>query len=301
MKLVKTAEELIDNPYARLEQVVFIPSDFVHITFPYYDPGDVSVWTRKNGNQVFTIQPGTMLGESLGLPCGLYPRLLIHWLTKQLKLTSGNEVFLGDNLTEFMRQLKLDTHQGGKRSPRSICQKQLQRFFRAKYTTEYIHEVKGKKGLSYHDLQIAPKGNLWWDFSGDEENIFDGKLILSDEAATMFRNSTMPVDMRILYALKDSCMDLDYFNWLHLKTYIANRRQKILKVPWRGLIHQFGSVYGSKKNLTADDVKNFTKASKKSIDKILGVCGYLHISYYRGGISIRPAFIPLAIANKIVK
>lgn len=280
--------------------MVFMPTDLVHITFPYYNPGDIAIWVRKNGNQYFSIQPGYSLGKPLGCPYGIYPRLLMPWITRELKQNpDDNIIHLGDNLSAFMRQLDLDTQQGGKRSPRANCQKQLQRFFRAKYSTEYTHQAHGKKGLEFKDLQISTEGKLWWDYDGDEANVFDGTLTLSDEAAKMFRTSTMPVDLRILSALRHSCMEIDYCHWLHLKTFIANKKNKGQKVPWRASIKQFGSLHGSKDSLTVKDVNNYTYASKQAINNIHKVCPYLNIQYYRGGVEILPAYLPLQIAHKI--
>ncbi len=272
-----------------------MPSDLAQITFPHSDPGNVPIWTRHNGNQTFSIRPAISRGKIIGFPYGPIPRLLMHWLTTELLRTDSNTIYLGNSLSAFMRELGLDPVSGGKYGYRVRCQKQIQRFFRSVYTNEFSYEGQGKKGIDYHDMQIAPKGRLWWEFQGDYENVFDGHIELSQSAAEMFRTTPMPCDLRLLRAFKGSSLCLDYNDWLHYKTYIANKKGMPIKVPWRGLILQFGSKFGEGEIYTKDHVKNFKRRSKWAIDCVTQLCTYLDTRYYDGGVEICPSELPLTV------
>ncbi len=301
LQLINTATELLNNPYPKYDQMVFMPSDLAQITFPHSDPGDIPIWTRQNGNQVFFIRPAAQQGKIIGYPYGPIPRLLMHWITTELQHSSEPVLTLGDSLSSFMKELGLDPHRGGVRSDRMRCQKQLQRFFRSVYSNEYDHTKHGKKGFEYSDIQIAPKGKLWWEFNGNDQTVFDGTLKLSEEALEMFRKSPIPGDLRILNALKSSSLSLDYNDWLHLKTFIANKKDLPQRVPWRGLIMQFGGSYGAEETISKSHISNFRRKSKWAIQCVTGLCPYLDVDYFDGGVIIKPATLPLDIKRNLSK
>ena len=162
------------DPHPEKQKLYFLGRDFVQITLPHSDPGDIPIWTRKNGNHILSVRPAIKAGQILGYPYGTIPRLLLLWLTSEVLQTGSKEIYLGDSLAEFMREINLDPERGGKRSDRQRLQKQSERFFRSIYTSEYLKGDETKGRLAWRDIQIAHEGEIWWDYSNEGENIFDG-------------------------------------------------------------------------------------------------------------------------------
>ena len=289
LKLIQTATAVRDNPKPKNQKLAFLGRDFVQITLPHSDPGDIPIWTRQNGNHILSVRPAIKAGKILGYPYGTIPRLLLLWLTSEVLQKGSKKIYLGDSLAEFMRGLDLDPGRGGQRSDRQRLQKQSERFFRSIYTSEYQKGDETKGRLAWRDIQIAPEGEIWWDYSNEGENIFDGHITLSDQAFKMFTNSPVPVDMRTISAIKNSALAIDLFIWVTYKTFIANNKDRPQHVPWRGLIKQLGSAYGDGKTITKTNLMHFRAKAKAKFELIMIIHPTLRIDYYHGGVEISPA------------
>ena len=90
----------------------------VQATLPHKNPGDISVWSRTNGNLTLSIQPGmdTKKKKSIGYPYGTLPRLLLFWITTEAVRTNNPRIELGKSLSSFREKLGLDSSRGRKRS-----------------------------------------------------------------------------------------------------------------------------------------------------------------------------------------
>lgn len=120
------------------QELTFIPRELIQATLPHRDPGEVALWTRKNGNYRLTIQPGNSDGKLLGYPFGVIPRLLMFWLTREVLRVKTRRVALGESLAEFMRKVGLNPANGtGKRSDSRRLRDQIERLFRARISFEY--------------------------------------------------------------------------------------------------------------------------------------------------------------------
>ena len=110
-------EKLLDASEAiRLEpdkiEAVFMARQLVQATLPHSNPkDDLPEWTRRNGNLTLSIIPGRKTdlktGErmSVGYPYGIIPRLLLFWMTTEAVRTKNPRLELGNNLSDFMKQL----------------------------------------------------------------------------------------------------------------------------------------------------------------------------------------------------
>ena len=299
LRLINTVASILDDPSPQHQDLVFMARELVQITLPHSDPGNVPIWTRRNGNQILSIRPGIWRGEVIGYPYGTVPRLLLFWLTTETIRTQSKRLHLGDSLAPFMRELDLDPGRGGKRSDYSRVRKQTERFFRAVYTNEFIKDTKTRNSTTWRDIQVAPEGELWWDYDGSD-NVFDGWIELSDQAYEMFVSSPVPIDVRVLRAIKNSSLALDLYVWTTYKTFVANIKDKPQQVPWRGLIKQLGSAYGDPNNLTKSDVSNFRRKAKAVFALIEKIAPSLDVRFYNGGVEIFPAELAVQRRPRLV-
>ncbi|MEQ8824277.1 MAG: replication protein RepA [Filomicrobium sp.] len=292
-RLINAGAAIRGNPYPQADDISFLASELVQTTLPYTDPGDVPIWVRYNGDITFTIQQGYCGKEPYGYPYGIVPRILLTWTTKQLLLQDHNRIYLGKSLRSFVRSLGFDPNSGGKRGDRTRVEQMVQRFFRAKFSTNIVRDSKLTRRLKYSDLQFAPDGEFWWDYSGDEEDVFDGYVDIGHKAAKMLRTSPVPLDNRALCALRDSCLAMDLYNWYGYKTYLANKHGETKEVPYRAAMKQLGCKFGNIRDITKGDVSNFRREAKLMTKRIAAAYPFYNIDFFNGVIYIHPSKLPL--------
>lgn len=276
-KLLDFAVQVRNTEYE--PEKAFISREMVQATLPHRNPGDLPAWSRVNGNYALTVQPGwdSWKNQSFGYPYGTMPRLLIFWLTTEALKTGNQRLEIGGSLTEFMRKLGLDASRGGKRSDAKRLRNQMERLFRARISFEY----RDGQQQSWHDLQIAPKGMLWWHHDlADQSTLWEHWVELSDDFFRAVTAHPVPVDMNALQHLKGSALALDLYAWLTHEAFRSSSRKKGRRVAWRSLHEQFGADY--------NDLRNFSRKAMEALGKIKVVFPELQVETFKGGITIQP-------------
>lgn len=284
-RLLEAAVQLRENGYE--PEKAFISREMVQATLPHKDPGNIPAWSRTNGNYALTIQPGwnTWSKSSFGYPYGTIPRLLIFWITTEVMRTSDRRLELGEHLADFMRKLGLDPSRGGPRSDAARLRVQMERLFRARISFEYRDDQQ----QSWHDLQIAPQGLLWWQQSLESaESVWENWIELGEAFFTAITSHPIPMNMDALQALKKSPLALDLYAWLTHQVFRASTSRRSRQVTWRALHSQLGSDY--------NDIQNFRRKAIEAIRKIEVVYPGLQLETIEGGLMIKPG--RTAIASK---
>jgi len=299
--LTRAQEKLLDIATAiRLDpgkfEAAFLARELVQCTLPHTNPGNVPVWKRRNGNFTLGIVPGLNIetGKSYGYPYGTIPRLLLFWITTEAVRTKNRRLELGHSLAYFMRDLGLDPNTGGgKRGDARRLQEQMRRLFKSTMSFQRTIEEDHRHGEQWLDMQVAPKGELWWDPKHPEQGALWGSyIILGEDFFNALVAFPVPVDMRILRALKRSPLALDLYAWV---TWRVFKTQKPTFIPWVGLMEQVGSEYGN--------VKDFKRKAKAALRKILAVYPGLKLEWRSGGFTLHPSptsvpALPAAAAQK---
>lgn len=282
MTITRERRKLLDAATAiRLspdkEEAAFIARQLVQATLPHKNPGNVPLWSRKNGDLALTIQPGQERGKLLGYPYGTIPRLLLFWITTEALRTRNPHLELGNSLAAFMRELGLDPSRGGKRSDAKRLRDQMERLFRARISFDQVKE--GHK--AWLDMQVAPKGMLWWDERSPEQpTLWDSWIQLSDDFYQAITAAPVPVDMRALKALKRSPLALDLYAWATYTAYQTQRSGQTRFVSWEQLHEQFGGDYA--------EVRNFQTKARAALRKVQSVYLDFRLDFERGGVAVQP-------------
>src|SRR5512143_1842508 len=172
MKIIQAGAEIRTNPEPNPADIAFMARQLVQATLPHSDPGKVEAWQRTNGNLTLVVRPGwdSKKRRTIGYPYGVIPRLLLFWITTEALRTGNPRLELGSSLNAFMRGLGLSPATGG--GPRSDARRlrdQMERLFRATIS----FEIHGDQSLRWLDMQVAPDGELWWDFHDpDQQGLF---------------------------------------------------------------------------------------------------------------------------------
>jgi Plasmid encoded RepA protein len=280
-RILMAAEEIRSEPLA--VELAFMARALVQATLPHSEPGEVPVWGRTNGRLTLTIKPDweldpqTQKPRCVGVPYGTIPRLLLFWITTEAVQTKSRRLELGESLSAFMRELGL-TPTGGRWGTIPRLREQMTRLFRAKISFEVNHDDGQQQGKTWMDMQVAPKGELWWNHHQPEQgSLWKSWIELGDSFYEAIVAAPVPVDLRALRALKKSPMALDLYAWMNYRTFTLQNKQFI---PWRALMQQLGSDYG--------DLDNFRKKVKAAIRKVLAVSPGLNVEFADGGMILAP-------------
>ena len=291
--LTRKQERLLDAAVAIREsepaddEKAFLTRYLVQATLPHRSPnGNPPEWHRTNGNYTLSIQPGyasdpkTRERVCLGYPFGSIPRLLMFWITTEALRTGSKRLTLGNSLAEFMKGLGLNHRNGGmgsERSDRKRLRDQMERLFRARLSFEY-DALEVRRWL---DMQVAPKGELWWNInSPDQSVLWDSWIELGQEFYEAIISAPIPVDMRALRELKQSPLALDLYAWTTYKTHQVNQNRKSQRVSWRQIHDQIGTDYANP--------KDFRKKAKEALRRVSVVYPGLKMEEDNGCVIIHP-------------
>lgn len=207
----------------------------VQATLPHSDP-KAAIFERTNGKFSLVV----MGHPQVGLPYGVYPRLILAWLVTEAVKTQTPQLILGSSLTAFMSELGLKTT-GGRWGTIWRLRDQIRRLFSASVSATYDDGIAAS-GIGFN---IAREYRLWWDpKSPTQTDLWQSTVTLGLDFFNEIIARPVPIDMRALQALKSSSMALDLYCWL---TYRLSYLKHETEIPWVLLQNQFGSNYAKTK------------------------------------------------------
>ncbi len=294
-KLLEAAEAIRLDPDK--EEAAYMARQLVQATLPHKNPGNVPAWSRTNGNLTLGIQPGWDFKKkkTIGFPYGTLPRLLLFWITTEAVRTKTPRLELGNSFTSFMKQLNLESDSGGERGNGKRLRDQMQRLFQAKISFHQTHESKkGNKGDTWQNMDVAPKGTLWWDEKNPDQSALWGSWIqLGEDFYKAITEDPVPVDMRALMALKKSPLALDLYSWATYTAYRTQKNGQSRSISWENLHEQLGAEY--------KDIKEFARKVRLAFKKIQPVYRDLSIEFEKGGVKILPCNPAITVRRKRIK
>lgn len=285
----------------------YLTRQLILCTFPHRDPGEVPIWTRRNGDLILGIEPGRNLKtlQSFGYPWGSIPRLLLYWICTEVQQTKNvgeltpqekRTLQLGRSLAAFMHAVGLNPDNGsGKKSDRRRLLQQMTRLFRAKITFE--DAGAGNHGEVWRDMTVAPDGDLWWTAKDDpqQQKLFPSWILLGERFYEALLSFPVPIDTRALKALKQSPLALDLYAWVCYAAFaIVQKNRPPQFVAWNHLRKALGTDYG--------DPDNFKKKAQKALRKIVQLYDGLTIGTAKGGFTIHATrlAVPQKSAPKLI-
>jgi hypothetical protein len=295
-RIIAASSEIREQPDA--VEKAYMARQLVQCTLPHSDPGNVPLWSRRNGNAILTIQQGSKRGELLGYPSGTLPRLLLFWLVTEAVRGKKRRIHLGNHLAAFMRDLGLDPSRGGPRSDVARLKDQAERLFRARISFERatLDETAEVIEEQWVDMPIGAETQIffWEEAPGNPVNPFQMSLLenwveLGEKFFEAITAYPVPADMRALRALKNSALALDLYVWATYRVYLANRKGCAPFIPWGSFMRQMGCNYAS--------VKDFKRHALAAFKNVREVYPTLNISQRRGGFFIHPGTTAVPAAS----
>ena len=206
---------------SQFKKLLFLPRFLVNMTLPHRSVRG-NEFSRRNGTQ----QLSMLAPRSVGLPYGVYPRLILMYLTTKRVTSKERQFHLGESWRDFLKLMGVPWG-GGKSSGFHAAQDQLKRLSSTLCT---LH-VAGEKQETISNVVMADQ------WMRNEDGV---SITLSDSFYELSGESVVPLETRIIHKLKRSPLMLDLYPWL---TYRAATLRRETTIPWRLLELQFGADY----------------------------------------------------------
>lgn len=209
----------------------FLGRSLIQATLPHSQVDD-NQYTRNNGNFSLSI----INDKKIGIPYGIYPRIILCWLSTEIVKKKSREIILGKSLSEFMHNLEIRPT-GGKNGTIQRVRDQMKRLFSSVITLTYEDNQKWYN----KNFSITDESYFWWDkekgfYKTDSPSIININEQFYEETII----KPVPIDMQALKVLKNSSLALDLYFWL---TYRASYLKKQTSIPLNALFQQFGVGY----------------------------------------------------------
>ena len=284
----KWVEEVIAASYAMDHEdarsagaLGFMHRALVNTAMPYKDPKS-RVFERKNGSFSMSI----LAGYAGGIPFGIYPRLLMSWVSTEVVRTRSPELELGESLAGFLRDVLNVSSSGGKNGTSTRVTEQMKRLFGAQIVAVDagqpgrrpfklrnmavvnemdLDEAAFKKRLGgapdAHDTNplAKPGGERLWTPQDAHQSGWKSRVLLTEYFFEEILRSPVPIDLRAYRALRGSPLAMDIYAWLTYRMSYLQRPSKTIK--WVVLMAQFGSSYSGERAVL-DFKRNFLQSLK---------------------------------------
>jgi len=277
--LVDLKEKIEEQDAQSAGEILFMASPLVQVTLPHSDPGDVDIWDRQNGDLLLYIRGGVKQsedggGEPLGLPYGVYPRLIMSWICTQVARHGRRRLDLGESLQSYMRDLGV-TPSGGKQGTTRRFREQMRRLFAAQIGFIWTREGHEKRRAA----MVAEQIDLWWDPKNpNQTTLWDSSVKLSKPFAEAVKKAPVPADKRVLRGIKDSALAIDLYFWT---TYRTSYIEKPLTLSWEQVHDQMGANYSQ--------TKHFAAEARKHLEEISLIWNDLNYETPRGRLRLYPS------------
>lgn len=288
----------------------FMARALVIATMPYKDQKNLDgtpkeSFTRQNGDFKLRI----VAGYEGGLPFGIYPRLLMSWVTTEAVRKQSPIIELGDSLSMFLRDvLDLRSTSGGKRGTATRVSEQMKRLFGSLITAQYSGTLE-KRGFVMKNILIAEElemnetdeNALWTPQNGNEAGTWRSKVKLTNNFFQECITNPVPIDLRAFKVLRGSPLAMDIYTWLTYRmSYVHSTTRPI---SWESLMLQFGSGYGGGTSLSPTAIKQSVLDFKKNFLRALKLVHTVYpeacVSYGENGLMLSPS--PTHVSSALPK
>ena len=246
----------------------FMARAFVNAAMPYRDQKNLDgtpkdAFTRTNGNFSLRI----VAGYKGGIPYGIYPRLLLGWVTTEAVRRQSPDIELGTSLAVFLREVMDLRATGGSSGTMTRMAEQMRRTFGSLITAEFAGSAD-RRGFQLRNVLIADAlkldeadllkitervmslpdidndtgSALWTPQTLDDAGRWQSKVRLTEGFFSEIVNNPVPIDLRAYKSLRGSPLAMDVYTWLTYRMSYTKRATR--PIPWEALMAQFGANYG---------------------------------------------------------
>jgi hypothetical protein len=255
-KSAEALSQVISKSAWEESEVGYLSPIFIQCTLPHSslkdDKGNpLTRYSRTNGSSTLFIETPDRYplpnGEEVfvgGVPFGTIPRMVLLDFASSVKQTGEPYIEVGKGISHYIREHLQMKVTGGKRGTITQIKEQLTRLAHSTFTVLYAPPPEGvavktpdkRRGYAFEKISIAKRGAFFEPHTGEWRSVIE----FSEGFFELLRETPVPLDLRVIQALRQNLFALDIYCWLaHRLFYLA----KPTRIPWLGLKEQFGSSY----------------------------------------------------------
>ncbi|MCB8877060.1 replication protein RepA [Acidisoma silvae] len=224
----------------------FLHSALCAMSLPVRRPKDeYAPIMRQDGQYTLVINPkprldlvnGQQQFQSLGIPFGSLPRLiLIHIMTEAVKANSRH-VHLGRNFSDWMRRMGFKTVSYGPRGSATLIRDQMDRLLSCEWMIRWDNVDKsGEHEFGIREIKLT---NEYRGQDGPKSG-FQREILMTDGFFHHLKDHAVPLNEVAIRQLRDSATALDLYTWLAYRLpRIGQKRPATLS--WDQLAVHFGN------------------------------------------------------------
>ena len=271
---LRTLADLRDND-AAADEIGFINRILTMCALPRTDRGTDRNFVRRNGPYTLAL---TALNPKYYLPYGTYPRIVFAWVCTEVVRTRSPVLDLGRSFAGFMKSIGvLSSDSGGESGVRTRLKEQMNRLFSCAVLLSYESQF----GERHEARVIAEEKEFWWDPVRPRNlSLWGSKVEIGHKLFVEILAHPVPIDLRLLRAMKRSALGIDLLLWL---TYRVHGLRKPVFLTWKQLYRQFGDPIETQARRD-----NFRKGARREMVKILTAWPQLRVHMGKGGMRIGP-------------
>jgi hypothetical protein len=200
---------------------------------------------RQDGQYTLVINPkpvvetvdGQQRLQSLGVPYGSLPRLvLIHIMTEAVR-SKSRHIVLGTTFTDWMRKMGFRTISYGPRGSATLIKEQLDRLLACEWM------IRWESGTEQGEREFGVKEiKLTNEYAGvDRRNGgFTREIYMTEGFFDHLRQHAVPLNETAIHQLRDSATALDLYTWLAYRLPRINPKRPVA-ISWQQLAVHFGN------------------------------------------------------------
>lgn len=221
---------------------------------------------RQDGRYTLAITPkpilrridGDVVMQSLGVPFGSYPRVILIYIMSEAVRTGSRDVYLGGSFAEWLRRLGYDKATHGSRGTASLLRGQLERLLACEWMIRWDDSASDDAAFAVKEVKLA---NEYAGLKG-KDGQFIKEIRLADVFFEHLREHAVPLNEAAIRELKNNPTALDLY------TYFAYRLQRISGdrpqlLSWQQLASHLGNA--------TESPRKFRSTIRQSWDLVSGV------------------------------
>lgn len=224
----------------------FLHSALCAMSLPVRRPVDeFAPILRQDGQYTLAITPrpvlarvhGQQLMQSLGVPFGSLPRLiLIHIMTEAVR-TRSRHVVLGETFTAWMRRMGFKTISYGPRGSATLIKQQLDRLLACEWMIRWDNDTaSGESEFGVKEIKLTNE-YVGVDRKGGN---FIREIRMTEGFFEHLREHAVPLNEHAICHLRDSATGLDLYTWLAYRLPRIHPKRPAT-ISWPQLAVHFGN------------------------------------------------------------